>query len=124
MVRILQYTSHRIEAQKNALAVSDFAAEEMNIKTVTRGYFDFASNGHLCDTRWKNSKVVNLISDKYIHLPVGSTTHYLKRSAKAETLNVDIALPHNFSMYNSGMVEFISTTSYWDPIDHHHLHLK
>ena len=64
MVRILQYTSHRIEAQKNALAVSDFAAEEMNIKTVTRGYFDFASNGHLCDTRWKNYKVVNLISDK------------------------------------------------------------
>ena len=79
------------------------SAEPMKPSAVQRGAFDFSNDGRIHVVRWKDSKVVSVASTKYTHLPIGTTTRYLKRSDKSTATNVNIDMPHSLKMYNNGM---------------------
>ncbi|XP_069959989.1 piggyBac transposable element-derived protein 3-like [Cherax quadricarinatus] len=73
--------------------------KEMQKNNVARGYFDFQSNDHILLVRWKDNKVVTLVTNDVGVYPLGLIERYDKASKKKDHFEC----PGIIKNYNANM---------------------
>ncbi len=75
------------------------SSKEMDKKTVPRGEYDYCSSNEILALRWKNNKVVTILSSDAGLQPVQSVKRYDRKAKK----KVDVPCPNVINEYNRKM---------------------